>query len=225
LIDIGAESTRPGSLPVSSETELERILPVLSELKHRYPHIQFSVDTQKAKVAKETIMHGADIINDVSALRYDESMVEVIAANPQIRVILMHMQGSPQNMQVNPQYKDVLAEIKLFFENRIEFCLNNGVQRSKLLLDPGIGFGKTLEHNSLILNNLDYFNSLGLPLVLGASRKSFINMINPTPMEKRLEGSLAAAALGVLGKVAIVRVHDVQEHKRFLDVFCYPVRD
>ncbi len=221
LIDIGAESTRPGSIPVSEETELERVIPVLTALKKSHPEIIYSIDTQKASVAREAIKMGANIINDISALRYDNAMVGVIAAHPQVKVILMHMQGTPQNMQLNPYYDDVLFEIKDFFEERIKFCLHGGIKHKNILLDPGIGFGKTLEHNSIILAKLYYFNTLGLPMVLGASRKSFINMISPTPMESRLEGSLAAAAFAVLGGVEILRVHDVLAHKRFLDVFCH----
>lgn len=219
IIDLGAESTRPGSLPASPKLEIERIIPVLQELVKLHPEVIYSIDTRKAPVAQAAIEAGALMINDISALRYDPDMPKVFAKHPEVSIVLMHMQGEPQTMQDNPQYSDVLCEITAFFSQRIAFCESQGISRDRLLLDPGIGFGKNLQHNLDIISNLNYFHSLGLPVVLGASRKSFINAISPTPVAERLEGSLAAAACASLSKVQIVRVHDVLEHKRFLTVF------
>lgn len=219
IIDLGAESTRPGALPVATETELQRIIPVLTELKTDYPNTLYSIDTRKASVAKAALESGADIINDISALRDDPEMADIIASYPHARVILMHMQGQPQNMQNNPAYQDVLRDIYAFFSERIDFCLKKGIKISNIMLDPGIGFGKNLQHNLKLLANLNVFHKLGLPIVLGASRKSFINAIVPTPVEQRLAGSLAAAAWGAMQNVAVIRCHDVLAHANFLRVF------
>ncbi len=219
VIDLGAESTRPGALPVGPQIQLTRLIPVLAELKRKHPEALFSIDTQSSIVAWDTIAKGADIINDISALRHDSKMVAVLAAHPHVKVILMHMQGTPETMQQNPNYENVLAEIKAFFQERIEFCLKEGIKAENILLDPGIGFGKTLEHNLDILANLNYFRDLGCPLVLGASRKSFINMLIPSEPQQRLEGTLAAAVYACLDGVAYLRVHDVKEHASFLTIF------
>lgn len=218
IIDLGAESTRPGACPVQEETELHRIIPLLKKLKQTHPNTLYSIDTRKAAVAKAALENGADIINDISALRYDPEMAELIASYPDAKVILMHMQGEPQTMQNNPYYEDVLHDIRAFFSERIDFCLKKGIKIGNIMLDPGIGFGKNLQHNLKLMANLDYFDNLGLPIVLGASRKSFINSITPAPVDQRLEGSLAAAAWGAFQGVAVIRCHDVLAHVNFLEV-------
>lgn len=218
IIDLGAESTRPGSSPVAERDELERLIPILSKLKALHPKIIYSIDTRKAAVAKAAIQEGADIINDISALRFDPQMAAVLAEHPHVRLILMHMLGEPETMQHNPMYHDVLQEVQEFFAERIDYCVANGIKRDNLLLDPGIGFGKTLQHNLQLLANLDGLKSFGLPLVLGASRKSFIDKLCPSLPSERLEGSLAAAGLAMQQGVEILRVHDVRAHSKYLTV-------
>lgn len=209
IIDIGGESTRPGSDPVDVSEEIARVVPVLKRLR-KHCDIPISIDTTKSEVAEQAISAGADIINDVSALRADPKMVE-IAAEYKTPVVLMHMLGKPKTMQVNPSYADCVKEVKQFFSERIHFCLNYGIERLQIIIDPGIGFGKRLEDNLIILKRLDELAAFECPLMLGASRKSFIQMITrrrDTP-EQRLGGSLAAALWGLTRKVDIVRVHDV----------------
>jgi len=218
IIDIGAESTRPGSLPVSADIQIQRIIPILSYLKAKYPEVSYSVDTQKATVAEKAIANGATIINDISALRTDPALGELLAAHPQVKIILMHMQGTPYTMQLNPVYQDVLMEIKDFFQERIDFCVAKGILKENIMLDPGIGFGKNLEHNLTILANLKTFKEFGLPLVVGASRKSFIDKISPSLPSQRLGGCLAAALVSACAEINILRVHDVLIHKQFFEV-------
>ncbi|HOI01296.1 MAG TPA: dihydropteroate synthase [Candidatus Cloacimonas acidaminovorans] len=218
IIDIGAESTRPGSLPVPAEIQEQRIIPILSSLKEKYPEVTFSVDTQEATVAEKAIELGASIINDISALRTDPALAELLSANPEVKVILMHMQGTPRTMQINPVYQDVLVEIKDFFQERIDFCLAKGILRENIMLDPGIGFGKNLEHNLTILGNLRTFKEFGLPLVVGASRKSFIDKISPSSPAQRIGGCLAAAFVSAYEEIDILRVHDVLLHRQFFAV-------
>ena len=211
IIDIGGESTRPGAEPVSAETELERVIPVIESIRKK-SDIPISIDTYKAKVAEIAISAGADIVNDISALRFDAAMAEVVAAS-KVPVVLMHMQGTPDRMQQEPHYDNCVSEILKFFWVRIEFCKNAGIDKSKLILDPGIGFGKRLSDNTEILANLETFKSFSLPIMIGVSRKSFIGMINPTGSEstKRIGGSIAGALLAIQNGANIVRVHDVAE--------------
>ena len=218
IIDIGAESTRPGSLPVPADIQIQRIIPILSYLKEKYPEVTFSVDTQKATVAEKAIEFGASIINDISALRTDLALADLLSAHPEVKVILMHMQGTPYTMQLNPVYQDVLKEINDFFQERIDFCLAKGILKENIMLDPGIGFGKNLEHNLTILANLKTFKEFGLPLVVGASRKSFIDKISPSSPSQRLGGCLAAALVSACEGINILRVHDVLLHKQFFEV-------
>ncbi|HPX09930.1 MAG TPA: dihydropteroate synthase [Candidatus Cloacimonas sp.] len=218
IIDMGAESTRPGSLPVPADIQIQRIIPILSYLKEKYPEVTFSVDTQKATVAEKAIEFGASIINDISALRTDPALADLLSAHPKVKVILMHMQGTPYTMQLNPVYQDVLQEIKDFFQERIDFCLTKGILKENIMLDPGIGFGKNLEHNLTILANLKTFKEFGLPLVVGASRKSFIDKISPSSPSQRLGGCLAAALVSACEGINILRVHDVLLHKQFFEV-------
>ena len=218
IIDMGAESTRAGSLPVPADIQIQRIIPILSYFKEKYPEVTFSVDTQKATVAEKAIEFGASIINDISALRTDPALADLLSAHPKVKVILMHMQGTPYTMQLNPVYKDVLKEINDFFQERIDFCLTKGILKENIMLDPGIGFGKNLEHNLTILANLKTFKEFGLPLVVGASRKSFIDKISPSSPSQRLGGCLAAALVSACEGINILRVHDVLLHKQFFEV-------
>ncbi len=215
ILDIGGESTRPGAQEVPVPEELDRVIPVIEALRRHFD-IPISVDTRKAPVAQEALRAGADWINDISALRHDPDMVRV-AREYGAPVVLMHMQGTPQTMQQNPTYKDVVQEVYAFLEERIRFAESHGIHR--LLVDPGIGFGKTLEHNLALLHNLSRFTELA-PVLLGVSRKSMFGHLGAgeTPGE-RLEGTLAAAAVAVDAGVRILRVHDVAAHRKFLTVY------
>ncbi len=217
IIDVGGESTRPGSLGVDAAIEMDRVIPVIEEIR-RNSNFPISVDTSKATVADEAIKAGADIVNDVYALQHDPLMAATLARHPDTGVILMHMQGTPADMQNRPVYSDVILEISEFFRHRIDFCQRNGISSSRLFLDPGIGFGKLLNHNLVLLANHSSFHGLGLPLMIGASRKSFIDQIYPSSATERLAGSLAAVADIIDNSVAIIRVHDVKQHKQFVKV-------
>ncbi|MGB4705263.1 MAG: dihydropteroate synthase [Candidatus Saccharicenans sp.] len=214
IIDIGGESTRPGSKGVPLEEELARVIPVVKKLRPKTKAL-LSVDTRKSQVARAALDEGADLINDISALRHDPEMARVVA-EAEVPVVLMHMLGTPETMQLNPCYEDVLKEIKDFFTERINVALEAGISEDRMILDPGIGFGKTLEHNLKIINRLDYFLDLGKPLLIGPSRKSFIGLILEAPPEQRLEGTLAAVILSWLRGASIIRVHDVLETKKAL---------
>jgi len=210
VIDIGGESTRPGSERISTEKELERILPIIDELDERLD-IPLSVDTYKPEVAEEAVKAGADIVNDVFGLR-KEGMAEKIS-ELDVPIIIMHMQGRPKNMQDSPQYEDVVDDIATYFYERIKFAKDKGIKEENIILDPGIGFGKKLHHNLEIIRRLEEFCSLGYPILLGASRKSFLGEILGKKAEERLYGSLAISALAVEKGVSILRVHDVMENK------------
>ncbi|MDX9856262.1 MAG: dihydropteroate synthase [candidate division Zixibacteria bacterium] len=218
IIDIGGESTRPGADPVSLELELERVLPVIEAVR-RQTKTPISIDTSKAVVAARALDAGADIVNDVTALRRDPDMATVLkkTAAP---VVLMHMLGEPKTMQVQPRYEDCVGEIRRFFEQRISYAETRGIDRSRIILDPGIGFGKRLVDNLDIFARLDELATFGLPLLVGASRKRFIDMLHPTgePAHTRLGGSIAAAVMAVLNGADIVRVHDVAETVEALKV-------
>ncbi|OGC87276.1 MAG: dihydropteroate synthase [candidate division Zixibacteria bacterium RBG_16_48_11] len=212
IVDVGGESTRPGSEPILIDEELKRVIPVIEALSQKIK-IPISVDTYKAEVAKKALEAGADIINDISGLRFDPKMIQV-AQEFHCPVILMHIQGTPKNMQENPVYEDVVREIKDYFQERIRFAVSSGVDESRLILDPGIGFGKNFEHNLSLLNSLLLFKSLERPILVGVSRKSFVGKILDLPVTERLEGSLAALAYSVWQGANIVRVHDVKESVR-----------
>jgi len=209
LLDIGGESTRPRSEPVSLEEELRRVVPVITELAKR-TRIPISIDTMKSSVARAALDAGATIVNDVSAGIADAEMHAVVAQH-RAGYVAMHMQGDPRTMQTAPRYDDVVAEVTDFLRERCFRALEAGVVRETLWIDPGIGFGKTLQHNIELLRRLPELRSLGLPILLGVSRKSFITKITglETPPEKRIGGTAAALTLGVLGGAAILRVHDV----------------
>ena len=208
IIDIGGESTRPGAEAVSENDELARVIPVLKAIKQRF-NIVVSIDTSKASVMSAAIDAGADMINDVRALQNEGCLAAV--ANSNIPVCLMHMQGIPKNMQNSPSYDHVVNDIIVFFKQRIDTCLSAGIARERLILDPGFGFGKTLEQNFYLLANLSKFNQLGLPLLAGLSRKSMIGKLLNREVEKRLSGSLATAIIAAQQGAHIIRVHDVQE--------------
>lgn len=217
IIDIGGESTRPGAKKVNAESELERVIPVIKIIR-KQSDIPISIDTRKAEVAEKAIQAGASILNDISALQFDTDMIKVLQKYPELPVILMHMQGTPETMQENPHYEDVIEEILDFFKERINFCEVNGIHKERIVIDPGIGFGKRQEDNLIILKKISEFKCLGVPIMLGASRKSFIGNIYDSVAAERLAGSLASTALAFQNNIEMIRVHDVQEHKNFLKV-------
>ena len=216
IIDIGGESSRPGSSPVPLDEELKRVLPVLEETFKRFPDVYVSIDTYKSKVAEESILRGAVMVNDISAFRFDEKMVEIVKKY-NVLAVLMHMKGTPRDMQRNPYYKDTIGEIYNFLEERKKYALDKGVLENNLIFDPGIGFGKRLVDNLLIFKHLDVFTSLG-PVLVGPSRKSFIGFILDLPPEERLEGTIASVSIAVFKGARIIRVHDVKENKRAIKV-------
>lgn len=217
ILDIGGESTRPNADIVSVEDEIKRVIPVIEGLADKAPYI--SIDTRNPETMQKAISIGANIINDISGLRHDINSISV-AVDAQIPVCIMHMQGTPQDMQNRPEYEHVIDEILAFFEERLMFCEKHGLSKDKVILDPGIGFGKTLNHNLTILNNMDAFHRFGCPVMLGASRKSFIGVITGDDNPKnRLAGSLAAALSGLDQNVQIFRVHDVKETRQAFDVY------
>ena len=216
IIDIGGESTRPGAAPVSAEEELARVIPILRALRQEV-NVPVSIDTYKSEVGRAALEAGADIINDISALRFDPQMGSLVVAE-KVPVILMHMQGTPQTMQIQPHYHDVVREIKDFLAREICVAVDRGIELEKIIIDPGIGFGKTLDHNLALLRGLPQFAALGRPLLVGTSRKGFIGKILGVDPDERLEGSLAAAVTSVLGGAHIVRTHDVKETRRAIRV-------
>ena len=213
IIDIGGESTRPGSEPVSADEELKRITPIIEALK-KDSDIAISVDTYKAEVMKEVIDIDVAMINDVYALR-QPGAIDVIK-HSKVGICLMHMQGTPQTMQINPQYTNVVNEVKLFLEARANDLVSEGIDKSRMILDPGFGFGKTFEHNIELLQHLESLQSLKLPLLVGLSRKSFIRKILSNEHDDHLSGSIAAAIFSVIKGAKILRVHDVKETKSAL---------
>ncbi len=208
LLDVGGESTRPGSLPVSLDEELRRVVPVIRRLAATVA-IPISIDTSKAEVARQAIDAGASIVNDVSALRADSRMAGVVAQS-QATVILMHMRGTPRMMQQAPRYRDVVAEVIRFLKDSARRALAAGIRAERILVDPGLGFGKTLRHNLELLRELKRLCALGYPVVLGPSRKSFIGSTLHVDVQERLAGTLACVAHAHRCGVHIVRVHDVQ---------------
>ncbi len=212
ILDVGGESSRPGSDCIPVEEELRRILPVISELREN-SDIILSVDTTKAEVAHRALDAGADIINDISSLQFDAEMLP-LAAEREAPVILMHMKGNPKTMQENPFYENLLADVNSFFQERIDMAVSSGIKREKIILDPGIGFGKKFSDNLNLIRNLRIFEELGRPLLVGLSRKSFIGKIVDQPTQDRLEGSLSAAVLSVSHGAHLIRVHDVAATKK-----------
>jgi len=216
IIDIGGESTRPGAAEVSEAEELSRILPVIRELRKEV-RLPISVDTYKSTVARAALDAGADVVNDISALRFDPAMVALVARE-KVPVVLMHMQGTPRTMQSHPQYSDVVREVRDFLAAQLYEAMDAGISSEGIIIDPGIGFGKTLDHNLQLLRGLPVLAALGSPLLVGVSRKAFIGKILNLEPDQRLEGSLAAAVGAVLAGANLVRVHDVGETSRALRV-------
>lgn len=216
IIDIGAESTRPGAEAVSADEEIRRLSPVVEELVKRTDTV-ISIDTTKASVAREMLQKGGDLINDISGLKFDPDLAGVVAEFG-CPVILMHIQGTPRTMQENPSYGDVIEDILQYFKDQIDYARSQGIADEQILIDPGIGFGKTVEHNYRIIKDLRQFTLLGFPVVVGASRKSFIGKTLDLPVGERLEGSLAVAALSIWNGAAVLRVHDVKETKEAISM-------
>lgn len=213
ILDIGGESTRPGSSKISIKEELNRVIPVIKEIRKYNKNILISIDTYKSEVAKQSIASGANIINDISGLVLDEKMANV-AASLDVPVVLMHLKGTPQNMQVNPTYESLIFEIKNFLIKQANFAVKMGVKPKNIIIDPGIGFGKTIKDNFEILARLNEFATTGYPVLVGPSRKSFIGETLNLPVDKRLEGTAATIAISVINGAKIVRVHDVSEMKK-----------
>jgi len=218
IIDIGGESTRPFSDRVPEEEELKRVIPVIKAVRERFPDVVISIDTYKSRVAEEAIKAGADIVNDISALRFDSRMVDVVK-DYQTPVVIMHMKGEPKTMQLNPEYEDVVKEVYEFLKERLDFLVEKGIEFNKIIVDPGIGFGKKFEHNLALLKNIDKFKSLDRPVLLGHSRKSFIGEIIGKKPEERDGGTVGVSIFAVLKGVDILRVHNVGINKDAITTF------
>ncbi|MDI6689506.1 MAG: dihydropteroate synthase [Actinomycetota bacterium] len=212
IIDVGGESTRPGAEPVSLDQELERVIPVIELLASQIDK-PISIDTYKCEVARRALDAGASIVNDISGLRADEAMVKLVAERC-TPVVIMHMRGTPRDMQINPQYKCVMGEIISFLRERAQIAIKAGIPKENIIVDPGIGFGKTREHNLEIMRRLPELKSLGYPILIGTSRKSFIGFTLDLPVEERLEGTAATVAYAIAQGANIVRVHDVKDMVR-----------
>jgi dihydropteroate synthase len=208
ILDIGGESTRPGADPVEAPAELERVLPVIEGLRARGVTAQLSIDTSKAAVAAAALDAGASLVNDVTALRGDPEMAGLVAARG-VRCCLMHMLGEPRTMQDDPRYDDVVSDVKAFLEERMAFAVAHGVAEERILLDPGIGFGKTADHNLELLARVDELVALGRPVVIGTSRKSFLGRITGRPVDDRLAATIATNVLAYERCARVFRVHDV----------------
>lgn len=210
IIDVGGESTRPGAQTVSTEQEIDRVLPVIEAIKTRF-EVLVSVDTYKAPVARAAVLDGgADIVNDISGLDFCENMAETIAALD-VPLVLMHIKGSPETMQKDPFYRNVIPELKQYFENRIDYAYSKGIKKEKIIIDPGIGFGKRVEDNIEIIKHLREFKEFDLPILIGISRKSFLGKIagEENPKEREIE-SVTADLIAILNGANIIRVHNVK---------------
>lgn len=207
ILDIGGESTRPGAEPVSLQEELRRVIPVIEALS-KISTVPLSIDTYKPQVMQAAIQAGVDIVNDIRALQ-EEHALEIVA-NSNVGVCLMHMQGVPQTMQINPTYADVLSEVQQFLTDRVAACLAHGINKNRIMLDPGFGFGKTKEHNIALIQHLDSLTQLGYPLLVGLSRKSVLGKIAGGDELQRLHAGLAASVISVIKGAKVVRVHDVK---------------
>lgn len=225
ILDVGGESTRPGAEAVSESEELDRVIPVIEKLSHTFD-VPISIDTSKAGVMRAAVQAGAGLINDVCALQSEGALATAVAAP--VPVCLMHMQGNPRSMQQAPVYQDVLREVMQFLTDRIQVCVAAGIERTRLLIDPGFGFGKTLQHNLKLLQGLAQLKKLGLPLLVGVSRKSMLGGIiaalygrdQPAPVEQRLYAGMGAAVMIAAQGASILRVHDVQATKEALAPLC-----
>ena len=219
IIDIGGESTRPGSERISNEEQIERVVHIIKAISETIPkHVQISIDTTRSKVAEAALDAGAKIVNDVSGGN-DEPEIISLCAERKCPYVIMHMQGSPESMQNNPSYNDVVSDIKSFFDRRIQDCLKAGIDKDNIIIDPGIGFGKTREHNLALLNNLKAFVETNHAVLLGTSRKRFMGSICTVNSAEELVGATAATtAIGVQAGVKLFRVHDVQPNRQAADV-------
>lgn len=216
IIDVGGESTRPGAMAIAVDEEIEKVVPIVTAIKKNFD-IVVSVDTYKAKVAESALVAGADIINDISGLNFDSEMVSVVAKY-QIPVVIMHIQGTPHDMQKKPYYDDVILELIEYFDERVDFAVKSGILRENIIIDPGIGFGKRLEDNLQILKNIQSFKKYGLPILIGVSRKSIIGAILNNQVDDRLYGTLGANILAITKGANVLRVHDVKAHFDVLQV-------
>lgn len=214
IIDVGGESTRPGSDPVSIEEEIKRVVPIIEGIRSANKSILISVDTYRGKTAQKAIEAGADIINDISAMTFDEDMAD-IAYEYNVPIILMHMKGTPKDMQKNPHYDNVVKEVMDFLNERVAYAFSKGLTSEKLIIDPGIGFGKLYEHNIELIKRVDEFHSLELPILLAVSRKSSIGTaLGNLKAEERLEGTIAVTCYAAMKGIEMIRVHDVKENAR-----------
>lgn len=216
IIDVGGMSTRPGSEETDIEEEIRRTIPVIKEIKRQSDAV-ISIDTYRSRVAEKAIDAGADIINDISGLVLDSEMIKTVSS-AKVHIVIMHMKGTPRDMQINPVYEDVTEEIYSFFYTQVNSAIEAGIEKDRIIIDPGIGFGKTVEDNYAILRNIEEFKSLNMPIMIGASRKSFIGKVLDLLPEERLEGSLAVASYCAVKGVDILRVHDVRETLRAVKV-------
>lgn len=217
ILDIGGESTRPGAIPVDPQEEAARVIPVIEALRGQTKFI--SVDTRNSYTMRAALKAGANAINDISSLRHDPRSTSIVA-EARVPVFLMHMQGDPTNMQKNPMYNNVLNDIYNFFVDRLSHCRQNRIETEFVIIDPGVGFGKSLDHNIAIIRNISVFHDLGVPILLGASRKSFIASISKNePVSDRLPGSLAAVMHALSKNVQIFRVHDVKETVQAIKIY------
>ena len=212
MLDVGGESTRPGSDPVPLEEEISRVVPAIRSIVNHFS-VLVSIDTYKAEVARRALDAGASAVNDISALRFDPGMAQVVRTYD-IPVVLMHMKGAPKTMQVDPTYEDLMGEIRSFLRARVHAASAAGIDRSKIIVDPGVGFGKTGAHNLESIARLGELRSLGCPILIGPSRKSFIGLTLNLPVDERLEGTLSALVLSVAHGAHLVRVHDVKQAVR-----------
>ena len=214
IIDIGAESSKPGSNPVSSKDQIRKIEPLVEALRD-ISNIPISIDTRSSKVISHLLKYEINIVNDISSLE-DKDLLDIIKSN-KLSISLMHMLGTPKTMQINPIYDNVVDDIYGYLKNRAELCINHGIDKSNIIIDPGFGFGKTLDHNYEILNNLEKFSNMGYRVLSGISRKSMIGDVLNKPVTDRLYGSLAASVIAIKNNTSILRVHDVRETKMLLN--------
>jgi dihydropteroate synthase len=214
IIDIGGESTRPGSDPVDVQEEIERVVPLIKEIRKINKAVLISVDTYRAETAEASILAGADIVNDISAMMFDDKMADVIKKYD-VPVILMHTKGTPKNMQENPHYDDVVGELMQHFDERINYALSKGITKDKIIIDPGVGFAKNYNHNIELIKRVAEFHKFDCPILLAVSRKTSIGVaLGNVPAEERLEGTIAVTCYAALNDIEMVRVHDVLENKR-----------
>ena len=220
IIDVGGESTRPGSILVNEKDEWKRIEKIIISLKKKFPKMILSLDTRKSYVMKKGLENGVNIINDVSGFNFDKKSIGILKRYKNLPFVLHHMQGTPDTMQKNPKYDDALLDIFDFFEKKINFFIRNKIKKDSIIIDPGIGFGKNLKHNLRILSKLSTFHSLGCPILIGTSRKRFIeHIVTKLDTEDRTGGTLSSVLYGLLQGVQLFRVHNVKEIKQGILVF------